>query len=580
MHAAQGRTTDTSHAVITSWTSLAALYVALSRGRDANTAHIATTSTIEDPAQGRPDQTVHRDPIALLAGILDRDDPLGRSSTLAIAAASADQTANVQTPAELLADAAALAAAERTARWLDQLADGGYLTRGQRGKLAAEDGAASLGRMLRRVELAGLDPRQVLVEAVADRSLDGATNATSVIVARITDHNTRRFDPIGASWAEWLPAHRQSRVGHLPRRARRRRGRAHRPARPRGRRGSRPRGRSRHSARSRTRRRGPGRMGTTRRDRRWLPRAARAHRQHRRRSAVRPPPDRQTETYAAYRAAWDALGRPQVQQAEHEMSNGQHRVRIRAWQRERAIAPRYVGNELAGTRQAAAHHHQTATLRAAEADQVTDAAERARLRQEATDARALAQTPRPRVTELEALDTAYARHRLHTTVTRVNAEISEQILAERHAPLDDPEDLITGDDWLAAHRAALDDEDQHRLISEDDITDDTPRSRVELEVEDIVEPDLREIAAAEPRQTREDETRVPAAGEVLDATERARRTIHELNTRDAYDQQAEEEERAAQRARWHDDDQADHTAALDEATTALGREQGDYQPAN
>jgi len=26
-----------------------------------------------------------------------------------------------------------------------------------------------------------------------------------VIVARITDHNTRRFDPIGSSWCEWLP---------------------------------------------------------------------------------------------------------------------------------------------------------------------------------------------------------------------------------------------------------------------------------------------------------------------------------------------------------------------------------------
>ena len=227
----------------------------------------------------------------------------------------------------------------------------------------------------------------------------------------------------------------------------------------------------------------------------------------------RPPATgRQTEAYAAYRAAWDALGRPQVEQAEHEMSNGQHRVRIRAWQRERAIAPRYVGNELAGTRQAAAHHHQTATLRAAEACQATDPAERARLAREAIDARALAETLDWRVHDLEALDAAYARHRLHTTVTRVNAEISEQILAERHAALDDPEHLITGDDWLAAHRAALDDDDQHRPIGEDDITDGAPPGRVETRVEDAVEPDLREIAAAEPRQTREDETRVPAAG--------------------------------------------------------------------
>lgn len=577
VHAAQGRTTDTTHAVITSWTSLAALYVALSRGRDENTAHIATTSTIDDPAQGRPDQTVHRDPIALLAGILDRDDPLGHSSTLAIAAASADQTANVQTPAELLADAAALAATERTARWLDHLVDSGYLTSGQRGKLAAEDGAASLGHVLRRVELAGLDPRQVLVEAVADRSLDGATNATSVIVARITDHNTRRFDPIGSSWADWLPrtdspawdnylaalaAAADERTAQLGREA------AEQPP------------------AWAVETLGPVPTDAANRAE-WERRAGivasyrelRGHTDDTDALGRPPATGRQTEAYAAYRAAWDALGRPQVQQAEHEMSNGQHRVRIRAWQRERAIAPRYVGNELAGTRQAAAHHHQTATLRTAEADQVTDAAERARLRQEAADARALAQTLDSRVTELEALDTAYARHRLHTTVTRVNAEISEQILAERHAPLDDPDDLITGNDWLATHRAALADDDQHRPISEDDITDGTPRSRVELEVEDAVEPDLREIAAAEPRQTREDETRVPAAGEVLDATERAHRTIHELNTRDAYDQQAEEAERATQLARWHDDDHADQTATREDDGPALGLDRPDYQPA-
>ena len=67
---------------------------------------------------------------------------------------------------------------------------------------------------------------------------------------------------------------------------------------------------------------------------------------------------------------------------------------------------------------------------------------------------------------------------------------------------------------------------------------------------------------------------------MLDATERARRTIHELNARDAYDQQAEEEERAAQLARWYSDDQADRTTALDDDGPALGRERPDYQPAS
>lgn len=59
------------------------------------------------------------------------------------------------------------------------------------------------------------------------------------------------------------------------------------------------------------------------------------------------------EAYAAYRAAWRALGRPEIDRAEHEMSDGALRSRIRAWEREQTWAPGYVGNELAGTRQAA-----------------------------------------------------------------------------------------------------------------------------------------------------------------------------------------------------------------------------------
>ena len=75
VHAAQGQTVDSSHAVITAWTSLAALYVALSRGRDANTAHVATIATVDDPAQGSERHQLHRDPIAVLAGLLDARRP-------------------------------------------------------------------------------------------------------------------------------------------------------------------------------------------------------------------------------------------------------------------------------------------------------------------------------------------------------------------------------------------------------------------------------------------------------------------------------------------------------------------------
>src|SRR6185436_3168955 len=96
VHAAQGQTVDSSHAVVTSWTSLAALYVALSRGRDANTAHVATVSTVDDPAQGSERHQLHRDPIAVLAGLLEADDPLAARSALAIATESAQEAGSVR----------------------------------------------------------------------------------------------------------------------------------------------------------------------------------------------------------------------------------------------------------------------------------------------------------------------------------------------------------------------------------------------------------------------------------------------------------------------------------------------------
>jgi hypothetical protein len=44
---------------------------------------------------------------------------------------------------------------------------------------------------------------------------------------------------------------------------------------------------------------------------------------------------------------------------------------------------------------------------------------------------------------------------------------------------------------------------------------------------------------------------------MLDSAERARRVIHEINAREAYDQWAEEHERAADLGRWHTADLQD-----------------------
>ncbi len=202
VHAAQGLTVDTSHSVITSATGPEALYVGMSRGREANTAHVATRTVPTDPAQGTEDDGLHRNPTSVLADTLENADPA--RSALATAVESAQETANVRTPAELLADASELATAGRTAHWLDELVDNRQLRADQRAQLAAEDGAASLSRLLRRTELAGHDPRHVLTDAIDERPLDGARQLTNVIHHRITASGLP-LDPTGDTYAGRVP---------------------------------------------------------------------------------------------------------------------------------------------------------------------------------------------------------------------------------------------------------------------------------------------------------------------------------------------------------------------------------------
>lgn len=205
VHATQGATVDTSHLVASGSTSRAAGYVGLTRGRDANTAHVATIAGPADPADGTAAHQLHRDPIAVLAGIMTTDDAPETRSALATATESATEAGSTRTAAELFTDAAQLAATHRTAGWLDQLAADGVLEPGHRARIAAEDGAAALTRILRRAELAGHDPQRVLHDAVADRPLDGARSLTNVIHGRIRDDHQGRLDPVGTSWADWTP---------------------------------------------------------------------------------------------------------------------------------------------------------------------------------------------------------------------------------------------------------------------------------------------------------------------------------------------------------------------------------------
>ncbi len=185
VHSAQGLTVDTSHTVISQRTGPASLYVGLSRGKEANTAHVCTRAIPDGAPPGAVNQVAHRDPVTVIATTLEIAQP--ERSALATADQSRAEAESIRTPGELFADACELATAGRTAGWLDHLVDTGHLTGQQRAQLAGEDGATNLNTILRRAELAGHDPRQVLHDAVTSRRLDGARQLTNVNRPRFSD---------------------------------------------------------------------------------------------------------------------------------------------------------------------------------------------------------------------------------------------------------------------------------------------------------------------------------------------------------------------------------------------------------
>ena len=296
----------------------------------------------------------------------------------------------------------------------------------------------------------------------------------------------------------------------------------------------------------------------------------------------RPPKPGQVEAYASWRAAWRALDRDEADRAEAEMSDGQLRVRVRAYQREEAWAPDYVAPDLSGTLQAAQRHRTDAQLRAAEADTETDQTRRAQLHREATESAALADVLDRQAAQLDKADDTRARWYAHTANTRAAEQRARHELAARSIDPDTDDRDTTAEQWLEAHRAEQAVEDQHREITDEhDLTDlaearDTdhraaePRASADAADTDII--DIREHtereAKPEPR-TEHDWTRVPTADQTADSISRAQRALAELEARQAEERRHQaEEDRERQIARWRADDHATQCAAPTNATSA------------
>ena len=567
-YATIGVTVDTTQTLVTPQTSQSGFYVAMTRGRRANTAHVATR-TVADPEGDAPigavGEAIHRDPRALLGLVFDRHQP--DQSALAIHAASVAEARSVRTAIERLADVTAELGAGRTARWLDELVDAGQLTAAERRRIAAEDGAATLARVLRRVELAGHDPRQVLHRAITEQDFEGARQITNVVYSRIATNPRLSLEPVADNYTERVARldnpddHQLLCVLAQAADTRREELAAQAVAEP---------------PVWAVDAFGPVPPDPDERDA-WQRRVGivAAHRElsgHTNpTSSIGPAPKPGlVEHYASWRAACRALGWPQADTEEMRMTEGQLRLRIRAWEREQAWAPPNVSNELAGTRQAASRAHHTATLLAADAQAATDPQTQAQLEQQAADATELADLLDTQTAQLLEVDEAHYTHRAETAMTRATAQRCQSELASRHATNPPPDDTTTVDDWLAAETQARLADDAHRPITDEaDLADITTQHTADLAAlhdDDTVDqgpivetamPDIRELNVTQPQRPVDDSVHVPTLDQTTTDLARARAALAETRQRRAVEaRHAADHAHSQQLARWQADDHA------------------------
>jgi hypothetical protein len=578
VHAAEGLTVDTTQTVATPRTGRAALYVGVSRGQAENRIFVNTQAVAEDAPTGTVNETARQYPLGVLAAAMEREEP--ELAAIVEAEQNATEAASLRTIAERFTDVAELATAGRTATMLDRLVNDGTLTPGQRVALAADEGTDSLARVLRQAELAGHKPDQVLRDAVTSRDLSNARSLASVLHQRIGV--TADLHPRGDTYAGWTPKVDdrawQRHLTDLATLADRRRAEL-------GRQVAEDRPQWAIEA-----------LGTLpeeddQRDA-WIQRAGAvaAHREltgHDDPDVVLagPPKRGQVDAYASWRAAWRALGRDEVSRAEAEMSDGQLRARVRAYKREQAWAPEYVAPDLSGTLQAASRHRGDAELRAAEAEQETDAERKAQLQREAAEARALADVLSRQAKKLEKADEIRALWYAHTAETRAAEQRVRIELAARGVDPDTAEDTTTAEQRLADQRHGRAEDDRHRQITaEHELSDVTEHRDAELRAiqpdphSDSAEtnvPDIRDLAAGEPKRAAEAEddwTRVPSPDETADHVTRAQRALAELEQRRQADQRrADDEARSLQLADWHHERAADQAAKQRDAGRALDR---------
>jgi conjugative relaxase-like TrwC/TraI family protein len=179
LHRAQGRTVDRAHCYVTPRTSRELLYVAMTRGRDANLAYVDTAFDI-DPATSH-DGLGHTQSLNEVFGAILRNVGSTRSATDVINT-SYERADSVIT---LLAEYTTIAQLVDTTDWTaivhDALVDTGYAD-----DVVAAGGFDALVSTMRRAQARGVDLAVTLPDLVTVRELDTSTDVATVLDYRLT----------------------------------------------------------------------------------------------------------------------------------------------------------------------------------------------------------------------------------------------------------------------------------------------------------------------------------------------------------------------------------------------------------
>lgn len=175
-HRAQGLTVDSAHVVVNSSTTRENLYVAMTRGRDTNTAYVALDQPDDTHTPPDPDDVSAR---TMLFGVLQHSG--AEQSAHQMIKSEQERWTSI---AQLAAEYETIAAVAQHDRWSDLIRRSG-LTDGQVEAVIESDSFGPLTAELRRAEADRFDVGVLLPRLVRRRSLDDADDIGAVLVSRL-----------------------------------------------------------------------------------------------------------------------------------------------------------------------------------------------------------------------------------------------------------------------------------------------------------------------------------------------------------------------------------------------------------